>query len=307
MKNLSFICLVAIFYLTACGGANYENKAAYSYKSEADASTQSRSMPNVEAQAAPAAGSGEIALEGNEDSRLNQTGTTVSSGQIETAKKIVKTANIEFQVQKFEEDGKAIKALCGKYKADITNESQQSESYKTRNYLTIRIANDQFDSFIEELMALSVYTDQKNISTDDKTMEYVDIDARLKTKLALEARYREILEVESQIGQIRAEIESAQSRLNEINRSVARSTIHLTYYQKLDYKPQPTIGFFGKLLQALENGWRGFLELIIGLVNIWPLIILTFLGVWLIRAFLRRRSAKKLKLPTTNNNQQNIN
>ena len=66
---------------------------------------------------------------------------------------------------------------------------------------------------------------RKNVSVQDVTEEYLDIEARLKTKKEVEARYIEILKsktktvedvlkAEEQIRIIREEIEAREGRLN---------------------------------------------------------------------------------------------
>jgi hypothetical protein len=42
-------------------------------------------------------------------------------------------------------------------------------------------------------MRESVYTDTKNITADDVTSEFVDVEARLKSKKEVEKRYLELL------------------------------------------------------------------------------------------------------------------
>jgi hypothetical protein len=55
-------------------------------------------------------------------------------------------------------------------------------------------------------------------------------------------------------------------------------------------------GFFHKIGDALSGGWDGFLTFIIGLIYIWPLILIG-IGIWLL---IRRAVRKRRKRKATN-------
>jgi hypothetical protein len=95
--------------------------------------------------------------------------------------------------------------------------------------------------------------------------------------------------VEEKLRVIREEIESKEGRLKYLNDQVSLSTIHLDIYQKLTF--EPGFKFLKKIGSALKGGWKGLLRVVIGLIYIWPLLII-FSGVliWLIR-----KSRKKKK------------
>ena len=114
----------------------------------------------------------------------------------------------------------------------------------------------------------------------DVSEEFIDHEARLRTKKEVESRYREILKqaktvqeilsVETEIGNIRSEIESIEGRLKYLSDQVSMSTLNITYYQKTG----TDFGFASKFVQALKSGWDILLIFIIGIVNLWPFIII---------------------------------
>ncbi|WP_276366720.1 DUF4349 domain-containing protein [Chryseolinea sp. H1M3-3] len=124
------------------------------------------------------------------------------------------------------------------------------------------------------------------------TEEFIDVEARLKTKKDLELRYRdllkfaktveEMLSIESQMEDVRSNIESMEGRLNYLRNQVALSTITLSYFETT----AADFGFASKLITSLKNGWDNFMVLIIALVSIWPFIILSAIIVYIL---IRRR------------------
>jgi hypothetical protein len=149
-------------------------------------------------------------------------------------------------------------------------------------------------------MSESVYTNSKNITAEDVTSQFVDIEARLKTKKEVELRYTallreakkvsDILEVENNLRTIREEIESQEGQLKYLKDQVSYSTINLSIYQKLDYSPEPELGFFSKIKEAFVNGWRGLISFFVGLVSIWPFIVIfSVVGFYLIKRWRNRK------------------
>jgi hypothetical protein len=56
----------------------------------------------------------------------------------------------------------------------------------------LRIPADKFDAVMKQVEGLAEKVDNKNISTQDVTEEFIDVEARLKTKKELEVRYLEL-------------------------------------------------------------------------------------------------------------------
>ena len=102
----------------------------------------------------------------------------------------------------------------------------------------------------------------------------------------------EILNVQSEINDIQEEIESAAGRLNYLSHSSSLSTIQLIYYQVLNAfaKDNDKPAFGTKLSHAFRQGWDWFGELFIGIISIWPLVILLFI-IFII--YKRSKSVKK--------------
>ena len=110
----------------------------------------------------------------------------------------------------------------------------------------------------------------------------------------MEARYRELLKfakkvdemlsIENQIGNVRAEIESMEGRLNYLKNQVAFSTIKITYYEVTGVD----FGFASKFVHSLKNGWDNLLTFLIAMVNVWPFLMLMGVGTFLYLRYKRK-------------------
>ncbi|MEQ9415615.1 MAG: hypothetical protein RIF39_17390, partial [Cyclobacteriaceae bacterium] len=71
-----------------------------------------------------------------------------------------------------------------------------------------------------------------------------------------------------------------------IKNKVSFSTLNVNYYQLLD----SDFGFGSKFMASLSNGWENLLLFLIGIMNLWPFILLITGGIWL---FFRWRKKSK--------------
>lgn len=218
--------------------------------------------------------------------------------------KIIKTADINMQVEKYTEARKKIFEISAKYNAYVANENEQTDNYSISNTMVIRINCEKFDQLADELTNIAIYVNNKTIDSEDITEQYIDAQARLKSKKEVETRYqdllkkannvREILEVEDHLRVVREEIEAYEGKLRYWNDRISYSTITLRFYQKLDFVASPEKhGFWYKMGKGLKSGWKGLQVLVIGIVTLWPLWLIVGFVVWLTLRLIRRSRNKK--------------
>lgn len=220
----------------------------------------------------------------------------------QTSKHLIKTGEIRLETASLNNTRKQIDQLIQTYEAYIAEENQYNYSSRIEQQITLRIPSDHFDKMVGDLLSLIPVVTYKQVKVVDVTEEYIDVQARLKNKKELESRYinllseanhvSEILAIEEQLGKHREEIESIEGRLKYLQNQVAMATLQLTLYEKTSRGFQ----FGSKIAQGLENGWHNLLLFIIGLVNIWPFIILLIPLIYLwrpIRKYLWRKTKTK--------------
>ncbi len=230
------------------------------------------------------------ALEYDEDIEIESPRTVESSPQpesdfsLEKGSKIIKVGNITFEVNNLDVAKRIIDSLVKTVDGYYENESYKSYGNRITNVFKIRIPNVRFDNLIEALDNGVGKLKSKNISANDVTEEYVDINIRLINNLAYLKQYqtillkaksiKEILEVQEKIRNIEEEIDSKKGRLKYLDDNVKYSTLNLEISElaTTDLGKNPNFG--RRVLNAFNNGGQGFLSFIVLIVNLWPFVLL---------------------------------
>ncbi len=218
-------------------------------------------------------------------------------------KKIIKTANLNLEVKDYNTYYSAFREKVRSLGGYVAQEEQTQSDYKIENTLTIKVPVDQFDNAVVLLTNNVEKINERKISSQDVTTEFVDTKSRMESKKQVRQRYidllkqaknmEEILSVQSEINSIQEEIESASGRIEYLGHSSTFSTINLIYYQVLNSsaKDNDSPSFRTKLSSAFKTGWSWIGELFVGLVSIWPLFLLIFVSI----VFFRRMKTAKPK------------
>ena len=214
---------------------------------------------------------------------------------------LVRTAAMRLDVRDYDAARRAALATARRLGALVSGEDEQRMAYEVSNTLTIRVDAARFDSLLDAMAGLGSVT-SRSVAVEDVTEQAVDLDARLRARRAVEARYVEILAransvedvlaVEKQLAETRVEIEVADGQLRALRDRVALSTLRLTLNEQSPTGLADGPGFASRLGGAFGTGWDGLLGLLVGMVALWPLAFLVPLGVWLWRKVRRRRPAR---------------
>lgn len=97
-----------------------------------------------------------------------------------------------------------------------------------------------------------------------------------------------MIEIERELSNIREEIESRQGRLKYLNDKVSLSTLNVEFY-KITAETGVTTSYGRKMWNALRSGFNALSVFFLGLINIWPFIIIILIAVYFIRKQLRNR------------------
>lgn len=220
-----------------------------------------------------------------------------------TPRQLIYKADIDIKVEDLPRAAARVDSIVRRSGSWVGAATQTRADEEWRQEMTIRVQPARFTSLLTGLSSLGT-VERKSLSTDDVTAEHADVSARLRTKRALEQRYlgllgqakkvSDILEIEQKIGEVREDIESTESRLKALNDQVAYSTITLKLYQPLD-RPAPdapVLSFGSRVVEAFYGGWEFITSLFIGLVYLWPLLILLGVAAWLLRRWRHSRKAR---------------
>lgn len=156
-------------------------------------------------------------------------------------RKIIQNAQLDVKVK--EADG-AIATIghnvraAGGYVQE--NRVEGTRENGRRVHMTVRVPAGAYGSLLELVAGLGEVTNRREW-INDVTEEYLDLDARIRTKethleqlrrlYAKGGTIKELMELESEIARVTAELESIKGRFNFLSNQVAYSTIAIGLYE----------------------------------------------------------------------------
>ena len=217
--------------------------------------------------------------------------------------KIIKTGDLKFETNDLEKTYSQIKTALKTNNALIQNDNEGKDYGLVFRRIIIRVPSKNFDFFLSDISKGVAYFDNKEISSQNVTEEFIDIDARLKAKKVLEARYLELLkkatkvtemlEIEKQLSAIREEIEAKEGQLHYMQSQISMSTISIEFYKNVAVEEGVTISYSSKIWNAISSGFNSFSSFIIEIISIWPVLIIFSIIIYFIRKKLKKKNQLK--------------
>lgn len=213
---------------------------------------------------------------------------TIPASNPDWDSKIIKTATLRLEIKDFKKYNDYVHNTVRQFGAYVAQEDQNLSDEKSETTITIKVPVTQFEPMMNKLPADDSKVMEKKISTEDVTGEVVDTKSRLEAKKQMRLKYmeflkqsknmEEVLQVQNEINGIQEQIESAAGRVAFLSNQSAMSTINLTFYQPMEgYKPaDATPSFLTRIGNAFKTGVSWIAELFVGLVSIWPLLLIVF-------------------------------
>lgn len=237
--------------------------------------------------------------------------TQASSSQTDVVpidRKIIRNAQLGIEAEKPEDIQQRITAIA-QAKGGFVVSSQQSSSdprVSVRDIveMSVRVPADRFLETLTEIKAGPGRILKETIKGEDVTEEFIDIDARLRAKKALEQQFMEImkrantvddaLSVQSQLSDVRSEIEQIEGRRRFLENQASLSTIAIKIQTPTVFAAE-SAGFLDRLTESFGAGFEVALNFILGLVTFLvgslPFALVFGLpGYFVGRSILRRRN-----------------
>lgn len=245
-------CLLLAAALTGCGtSGDQKSGAAAAPHAEAASSTAKFGAVERKEDASP---QGAGAANQAADKAL---GTAINAGQAGFSpsgtapdlgasseglnRKLIYKANLTMKVKDYSQAQSKIRdltALSGGYVLQFT---ETGTTHEVGGQLVLKIPASGFASFLKELEKLPHLNLQQSMQGQDVSEEYVDLEARLKAKQVVEARYLEFMQkatktddlvaFTNELGKIQEQIEQIKGRMRYIDQNVAYSTVEIRVYQ----------------------------------------------------------------------------
>ena len=228
-------------------------------------------------------------------------------------RKIIRNANLTLEVPSPIDAQPRIVSIAESHQGFVvTSEATQrtvedkSKPEVTVN-LIVRVPASQFKQVLEEVRAVGVRKIQEKVTGQDVTEEFMDLEARIKNQKALELQFLEImkragkvedaLSVQSQLAEVRTEIEKLEGRRRFLENQSSLSTINVTLQPPTQIVS--TTGFWYSVKIAFSDGVDVAVGIILFLIRavialtpillliVFPLALLAKLGIRIVR---RRRA-----------------
>ncbi len=300
MKKIKFIAVLCFSIFTACQSAATNTNAVSQSESELINSSNGKS----------GGGGG-----GKREESVAQKISLEQSDQTQNApavfeRKIIRNANLTLETNAPEEAQQKITAIA-ESKGGFVIESSQSSSdaqATTRDTvtMTIRIPAAKFNETLDEIRKTSSRVIVETVKGQDVTEEFIDIEARLKTKKALEEQFlgimkqsksvEDALNVQRELADVRGEIEQIEGRKRFLENQSSLSTVKIELQSPTAFSAN-SAGFFYQLGQAFSTGFSGALSFILvfvtALIALVPVLLFVVLPIYLLIRYLLKRNRKQ--------------
>jgi hypothetical protein len=202
-----------------------------------------------------------------------------------------------------------VEAMGGYVVSSYIYQSSYGEGLTADNAsITVRVPSERLQDALDQMRADAVEVRSENVTGEDVTAQYVDLESRLRNLEAAEAQLMEIMDsadetedvlaVYNQLVTTRGEIEMVRGQMKYYEESAALSSITAELIPDVAAQPieiggwQPQ-GTVKAAVEALIQALQWLVEAAIwAVICILPVALLIGLPVWLIVRAARRRRAK---------------
>ncbi len=247
-----------------------------------------------------------------------ETGETTAAGEVSeelTDQKVIKTGSLSIQVKNVEDTVSDLNNLAETKKGFV----QSSDIYTTSSgsqsaTVTIKVLGKEFNNSVESIKDMADLVKNENLSGQDVTEEFTDLQSRLKNYQAEEAQLvgfldragnvEELLDVSEALSDVREDIEVVEGRIKYLENMTDMSTITVYISQETtveiptkEWQPWEKVK---KSFRVLIEGLQGLVDLLIVFVIVVLPFILVFtliiwFIIWVIKKLIWRRRKKKDK------------
>ena len=245
MKRIRSIILLIIFtaagVLTGCGAR--KNFAAMKYAADS----------------APMRAGGVYAAEEKSAGTLSDAAPPLPENR-----KLIRTGNIRFEVSSLAETKAAAEAWAKRFGGYVSDFSEDDRSLG----MTVHIPSSAFDDAMSSSGAIGKIV-SKSADSVDVTDRFYDLDSRLATRRVLLERLqsylreaknmKDMLEIETKINDVTAEIEQMQGQFNRLSKQIDYSEIYIE--ANLPYNHTEDRGF---IFPDLKSAFIEFCETVVG-------------------------------------------
>ena len=316
---LAGLCAAAL--LVGCG-SSYANSstgdqmyegAAADYEAKEEAYATADTYDTDEAVGADAGGAA------NDISQKNEEAGTDESGSL-AEQKLIYTADITIQTQKFQDTFSAVKDAISKVGGFVESESTTDSAWNwyysdyrkssgtLRSFITVRVPSSKYREFLGLLEGTDGKITSRSEYVQNITKRYNDQSILIESLEKQETRLMEMMDkaetiedmitIESRLSEVQTQLNQARNTLAGYDTDVNYSTINVAIEEVLQYSSQKVQQtFIERLGNTFTRSWRDFGEfmqdLILAIVYLLPVIIVVIIILVILRPFFSKWNARR--------------
>ncbi len=193
-------------------------------------------------------------------SPLMRAGAGGDSAEVRPDRMLIWKAHLGLQVWSVSNAVSEATAMAERQGGFVERKSDRGEESAS---VTLRVPAKAFKTALAALETLGTVT-YRNVEGEDVTEQYIDVEARLKNKIVLRDRLKQLLEkatdvkdvlaIESELNRVQGDIDSMEGRIKSLKGQVEYATVTLSLERK------PILGPLGYLFKGL---WWGVEKLFV--------------------------------------------
>jgi hypothetical protein len=233
--------------------------------------------------------------------------------------KLVKTVDLSFKVKNVKQTGEAIASLTDKFDGMVMHHQMESSTLQTERVhlnndslmlvsafnttadMKVKIPSEKLEGFINQVSHMGIYINSSKMDIEDKTLDYLSTKLKENNRsefVSLQKKGRVIVKHPEDIISLKDDMVDKQISNLKTDYAVSYSTVTLNFYQsntilkEIIANDDPSaynIPMFQRMGLAFASGWSIFIDVIVGLTNLW-VFILAGVSIWLGVRYYRKKS-----------------
>jgi len=298
---LPILAIVIVAILSACAGNSNENadNSSVVYNMAANDSDDGFVEADQEQSASESSEADLERSEGQPDEQM-----------------VIYNGNISIEVNDFNDAQKIIQDEVDRIGGFVVESSvyQQGQNNQKNGTLIVRVPQEHFQPFLNELETTSSKVLEKSTSGNDVTEEYIDLESRLRSKETVEERLlsfleeadntKDLLTISSDLSEVQEEIEQIKGRMSYLQNHVKLSTVTIHVQERSinvstfqDSESLNTLEHAKSLFMDTVNVLISFFSkafiMLVGLSPVFIPMILIGLAVYFLQKRHRKNKPKK--------------
>jgi hypothetical protein len=252
----------------------------------------------------------------NHKSASADSATMADTSKIAT--KLVKTAEINFKVKNVQQVSENISALTKQYGGMIMHHKVQSSAGQTRDVhisndsimriaafnttadMIIKVPSDKLEDFMTKVSHMGIYVNISVMDIEDRSLDFLSARLKLKDRQELVSQQKQgKIKIKNPVDVLSLKDDMVDAQIGNLktNDAVKYSVVSLNFYQSdtilkeniaNDDPSAYNIPVFQRVGLAFANGWAIFMDMVVGLINLW-VFILAGLVIWAGYRFYRKK------------------